>query len=438
MKSHLSLLIVAVAGIAAPAFAQADGLTLEEAIARAVRESHRVAEVRARGEAAEAAAQGLAAAPLPQVRLQGGYMRTNHVDEFGIVQPNGVFRAIYPDIPDTYRSRLDLSWPLYTGGRAESLTRAARAEAAATARDLSSVESDLRLDATRAYWTAVTSAETVQVVQQSLDRLDAHIKDLRARLDTGLIPPNDVLSAEAQRSRQQVQVIEARNASELAMSELRRLIGGDPNMPLQLSTPLEEQAEPSVTDLGAQIAAAKQARPERAALAQRIEAASSRVEAAASSRKPGISVNGGVEYARPNPRIFPRLAEWRESWDVSVNASWLLWDSGRRSADVAEATATRHALQARLADFDSLVELEVRQRRLDLEASLAAVRAAADGVRSATEARRVLGERFNAGVATSTDVLDAQVALLQAELDRTRAMAGVRLAEARLARALGQ
>jgi outer membrane protein TolC len=84
------------------------------------------------------------------------------------------------------------------------------------------------------------------------------------------------------------------------------------------------------------------------------------------------------------------------------------------------------------------VALDVRQRRLGVEAARAAVAAAADGVRSATEARRVVGERFAAGVATSTDVLEAQVALLQAELDRTRALAGVKVAEARLARALGQ
>ena len=48
------------------------------------------------------------------------------------------------------------------------------------------------------------------------------------------------------------------------------------------------------------------------------------------------------------------------------------------------------------------------------------------------------GDRFQAGVATSTDVLDAQVALLQAELDRTQAIASARLAEARLARVLGK
>jgi len=50
----------------------------------------------------------------------------------------------------------------------------------------------------------------------------------------------------------------------------------------------------------------------------------------------------------------------------------------------------------------------------------------------------VLAERFTAGVASNTEVLDAQTAVLQAELDRTRALAGARLAEARLARALGR
>jgi outer membrane protein TolC len=66
------------------------------------------------------------------------------------------------------------------------------------------------------------------------------------------------------------------------------------------------------------------------------------------------------------------------------------------------------------------------------------VAAAGDAVRAASEARRVVAERYRVGVVTQTEVLDAEVALLQAELDRTRAMAGVRFAEARLARALGR
>ena len=75
---------------------------------------------------------------------------------------------------------------------------------------------------------------------------------------------------------------------------------------------------------------------------------------------------------------------------------------------------------------------------LDIESGRASVAAAGDAVRAATEARRVVGERYQAGVITQFEVLDAEYALLQAELDRTRALAGVRLAEARLARAMGR
>ena len=92
----------------------------------------------------------------------------------------------------------------------------------------------------------------------------------------------------------------------------------------------------------------------------------------------------------------------------------------------------------RSAEFDSVVALDIRQRLSELESSRAAQAAAETAVRAATEARRVVGERFNAGVATSTDVVDAQVAILQASLDRTQALVAAQLASARLNRAIGR
>ena len=431
----MSVLAIAAADVAG---AQTVPLALEEATARAVKESPRAAELRAREEAARAAVDITTAAGKPQLSLQAGYTRTNHVDLFGIPLPDGRLRVVYPDIPDNYRTRVDGNWLLYSGGRTESLTAAARADAEAAARDVAAIEADLRFEVARAYWSVVTAAESVRAVEQALERTDAHLKDLRVRLEQGLIPPNEVLTAEAQRSRQQVQVIDARNASEMAMAELRRLTRLDPSMRVELTTPLARSAEHAPENLEAQIEKATAARPERAALLQRIDAARARVSAAGAASRPAIALNGGFEYGRPNPRIFPRSDRWQDSWDLSVNASWSLWDGGRRAADVAAAAANERALRARLAEFDSLVALEIRQRRLEVGAGVAAAAAAADGVRAAVEARRVLGERFAAGVATSTEVLDAQLAVLNAELDRTRALAAVRIAEARLARAMGQ
>jgi outer membrane protein TolC len=183
---------------------------------------------------------------------------------------------------------------------------------------------------------------------------------------------------------------------------------------------------------------AVQQRSERQAIVERITASEERGTAAAAGGKPSIALTGGVDYANPNPHIFPRQDLWRESWDVTVNVTWPLWDAGRSRAEIAEAAAATLALRERLADVEELIALDVRQRQLDINSAIAAIAAAGDAVQSAQEARRVVAERFRVGVATSTEVLDAQVALLQAELDRTRSVASLHLAEARLERALGR
>jgi outer membrane protein TolC len=257
------------------------------------------------------------------------------------------------------------------------------------------------------------------------------------RLDQGLIPPSELLSAEAQQARERVASIEAGNARRIAEADLRRLTGIERAGEIEPAATLEPPASQE-TEAARLIAEALQQRPERRALTDRAEAAKARVDAAAAERLPQIGVGGGFDYGRPNTRIFPRAARWEDSWDVSVNATWTLWDGGRMRADRAEAAAGARAADERVADFDRQVTFEVRQRQLELDSSRAAIVAANEGVRAAAEARRVLGERFSAGVASNTEVLDAQTAMLQAELDRTRALSNARIAEARLARALGR
>jgi len=420
-------------------------LTLDEAIAQGLANSLRLAELQARQDAAQAAQAGRGAAQRPSLALQGGYSRTNHVEEFAIAPPGAPRQVVYPDIPDNVRSRIDLQWLFYSGGRLDALERAARAEREATGEDLAAARADLRLEITRTFWTLVTAREAERVFGRSLESIAAYVRDLRARLDQGLIPPNELLSAEAQQSRQRVASIEATNARQIADADLRRLIGTagfgpiEPIAALELpSTESGQGAAAVAANLERMIANAIAQRPERRALTDRVDAARARAEATKAGLRPQLAFTGGYDYARPNPHIFPRQGRWDDSWDVGVNASWTLWDGGRTRAERAEAEAIGRAAQSRVGDFDRQVTFEVRQRQLELDSSRAAIVAASDGVRAAIEAQRVLGERFKAGVATNTEVLDAQTAALQAELDRTRALANARIAEARLARALGK
>jgi outer membrane protein TolC len=408
-------------------------LTLQDAQTRGMDASHRLAELSARREAADAVADERKAASMPQAALLAGYTRTSHVDAFAI--PGG--RILYPDIPDNLRSRIDLQWPIYTGGRLAALTRAATAEAGAIAQDREAARADLRLEITRAYWAVITARAAVDVVNQALGRIGAHLGDVRNQLAVGLVPPSDVLTLEAQQARQQQLLIEAENVADTTAMDFRRLVGLPADAPFELADRIDAPTTAS-TEVEALVEAAKANRAERKALEVRVEGFAERLTAAEAGRAPVISTLGGYDVARPNPKIFPRQGVWKPSWDVGVNLSWSLFDGGRVRAEVAEAAANRKAAEERLKDFDASVGTEVRQRASDLASARAAIPAADLGVRSATEARRVIAERFSAGVATNTDVIDAQLALLQAELDRTRALANVKLAEARLDRALGR
>jgi outer membrane protein TolC len=411
-------------------------LTLDEAIALAVAASHRVGEGKARQDAAAAAVDGREAATMPVVSVMAGYTRTNHVVPFGI-PPENPTAIIFPDIPDNFRTRVDMQWPVYTFGRFESLERAARSEAAAAEQDVATITADVRFDAARAFWTLVTAAESVRVVQEALALVEAHLRDVQNMRAAGLLAPNDVLSVEAERSRRQVQLVEARNMRDVAEADLRRVTGIAPGTAISIDAVLEGPAA-GVSAYDALLADARAHRSERYALQARVDALGGRRDAAAAGLKPVLAVGAGFDYAKPNPEIFPRTNQWHTSWDVGVNFSWPLWDGGRVKADVAEAAATQRAVEQRLAEFDSVLEFEVRQRQLDVESAREAIRAATDEVAAAAEARRVVAERFEAGLVSTTEVLDAQQALLVAQFDRTRALAGARLAEARLDRALGR
>jgi outer membrane protein TolC len=365
-----------------------------------------------------------------------GYTRTNHIVPFGL-PPEKPTAIIYPDIPDNWRTRLDMQWPVYTFGRFESMEKAARSEAAAAAKDVATFTADVRLDAARAFWALVTAIESVRVVEEALALIESHLRDVKNMREAGLLAPNDVLSVEARRSRQRVQLIEARNMRDVAEADLRRVTGIDPGAAIVVDAVLEGPA-PSPKRYEDLLAEARAGRTERQALQARAAAVGERRNAAAAGLKPILAVGAGFDYARPNPRIFPRTGEWHTSWDVGVNVAWPLWDSGRVKADVAEAAASQRAVEQRLAEFDTALDFEVRQRMLDASAALESIRAANDEVTSASEARRVVAERFKAGLIANTEVLDAQQALLLAQFDRTRALATARLAEARLDRALGR
>jgi outer membrane protein TolC len=444
LRTIRCVLAVVMAMAAAPMIAGAQEplvLTIESAIERGLARAPRLAEARSREAVASATVAARSALSRPVVTAVSGYLRTNHVDEFGVAQPNGTIRVIFPDIPNNVRARAEVTVPVFTSGRLGELVAAAEANRRAAGADARAVSADVRLEIIASYYALVTARDRVRVFERALERSDASLETTRARVESGVLPPNDVLTAEAQRARQNVQLIQARNDEALAEAMLARLVDAELGRPIVVSTPVdrpladaEALAALPAADL---LTRAREARPERQALADRGTSLRAAADAARSSSRPQLSVLAGVEPARPNPRFVPRVDEWNTGWDLGVNATWTLFDGGRARAEQAGALAEAEAVQHRIADFDALVAVEVRQRLLDVSTARAALAASGQAVTAAAEARRVLNERFLVGVATNIEVLDADMAWLEAELEHARLQASLRLSEARLVRTVG-
>ena len=87
MKRSLLVIILSL-GLCHPALAQEPiRLTLDEAIARGMQASHRLAELTARQDAARAVAEQRDAAGQPQLAALASYTRINHNEEFGVPDP---------------------------------------------------------------------------------------------------------------------------------------------------------------------------------------------------------------------------------------------------------------------------------------------------------------------------------------------------------------
>jgi outer membrane protein TolC len=425
------------------AVAQPRPLSLEEALAAGIERSPGLHASRLELEAASARSREIAAGRLPSLKLGGGYTRLSEVPDFQVtlpILPNPI--VVSQSYFNNFNLRLGIQQPLFTGFRLQAGERSARLLEAAAGQDLEKNRAELAFAVKAAYWGLARSREFEKVIDENVRQVGEHLKDVRAFSDQGLATRNDVLRAELELSNAEIMRIDARNAAEVALTALVSLIGLPLDSDIDLTTTVESRASRIPAEAGKgdgdPIERALAQRPEIKSAEFRIKASEMGVKAVRSAFLPQVTLSGNYYYLRPNPRILPSLDRFKGTWDVGVSVSFDIWNWGqtKRQTEQAEARLGQ-AREARKALEDQAV-LEVTQCRLSLARAGEKVRVAGQAVGQAEENLRVTRERFKQGVALSSDVLDAEVALLQAKLGRTQAAIDQVVAQARLEKALGE
>lgn len=413
-------------------------LTVVQVIEMARSASPRLNQLRLFEQAAEHGIAEAKAGRMPAIDAMAGYTWYSEIPEFRVTfPPPAGSRTIYPYIPNNYAARLAVTLPLYTGGRIGSLVDAATGEHTASSRDLEAGSADLALEAASVYWSLLTAQASERVLGEALASYDAHLMDARHRESAGIAARNEVLAVQVERERAELERLQAAHDVQVINADLVRLLNLPPGSRVEPDETLDPLSPPS-EDVETLVAEALGRRPERAALVARAEAAEARVGAVRSDRRPLVNLSAGYDYARPNRRILPWEDRWEDTWDASINLTYRIFDGGVTNAAFARAEAEAAAVRMQLEDFDRRIRYEVTGRLADVGTAAAAVDVATANVESARENRRVASDRYRAGVVPSSELLDAETALIRADLERTAALSRQRLSAATLDRAVGR
>ena len=309
---------------------------------------------------------------------------------------------------------------------------AARAASASAATEVNTAAEAAAGAAALAY-VRVVRAEA-QVAARTADSALAAdlVRIARDQLQAGVGIALDVTRAESQNANGHVQLIGARMDRDHARLELRRALNLPADAPLVLADSLGGLPLDNATaDENTLLSRALDTRADVRALRAQEAAHALQIKAIRAERLPTLSAVAdqgalGKDWAHPISTYM---------WGLQVSVP--IFDGFRRSARIEEQEAISNEYDAREKDIKSQATLEVRSALVDLAATREQVAAVSDRLRFAEQEVAQAQERFRAGVAGNSDVIQALLSLNQTRTLRNDALASYQSSRVALARATG-
>lgn len=440
MKSHISKYVFFVqAFIICGSITNAQeklSLTVENAIEIGLTNSKMLNSSLAKYEASVAKLREVNTARLPSLKFNAAYTRLSPVDPFNISTPIGSF-DISPVILNTYFAKVSLAQPLFTGFKLGSSSNMAAYSADATNEDFKKDKNELIYNVKNAYWSLFKAKQIKKVFDENVIQVKAHLTDAQNLLDQGMMTNNDVLKIEVQYNDALLRQVDANNNLRLAMINLNSVMGIPLNTVVEISSVIDKKTS-EYDELNNLINQAMENRAEIKSASYRIKANESGVKLANSSWYPQIYLFSNFYYANPNSRVMPSKDQFDDTWDAGISLSWDIWNWLTPSYQSQQAEATLIQSKEGLGILKDAVTLEVTQNYLNVNQYKLKIDISETGVKQAEENMRITSERFKQGLAMSSEVIDADVALLQAKTSYTNSLVDYELAKAKLKKSLGE
>jgi outer membrane protein len=300
------------------------------------------------------------------------------------------------------------------------------------------------LQARQQFYEVVKAVKLVEVNDRALQLARDNERRVRVLFEVGSVSRSDLLKTQVQTAQSRLDSIGALQSLLVQRNALASFIGVEESRLGEVDTVLA--VAPVAYDEASVLREAEENRPDLKAARAALGAARSGVWSARLGWLPYVTVAGSVVVdpfsdtktfdADGIPTSAHSEADRRVSGSVALN--WDFFDPLTRSASSAGARAQLLRAQSNYDVLRRNLAGEVHQAALTYEQALASEGLASTAVASAAENMKLTQQKYNVGSATILDLIDAQVQLQRAESQLVSALAGIRVAEARLDQVRGR
>lgn len=376
-------------------------------------------------------------AMIPIIGITSAYSRlSDNIDPFEINIPGVGGFEINTNIPNQLINTAGIKQPVFQGLRNINNLKALDQQIKATNFDIEKDKNDIKFMVVQAYYTLYKMEKMNVLLDSNIQQTQSRVDDLNKMKNVGLVLNNDVMRAEIQKTNLLFNKTDVESGIEIANFNLNILLGFDGTK--RISTNVPEEVNEKESDISSMLSTAMNQRPELSAQSFRSQAMNYAIKASKSAYMPIINLTANGQYNNPNMRAFPPKAEFKATWDVGVSLSWNFMQLYTARAIVNESKNQKAQLDLTTEQIKEGISTEINSNYQALKVAQAKTKLALQAIDQATENKRILDNRFNAKVALLTDVLDADVFLLQAQNNLLNAKADAAIANYKLQKSLGQ
>ncbi|SIR58706.1 TolC family protein [Chryseobacterium sp. RU33C] len=406
-------------------------LTLDEAVQLGIQNSKNLKIDAARIEEATADLLEAKNRQLPELKVSGSYMYLPIKPNVDIKLPGLAGGAGGPEIHQVVYGSANLSVPIYSGGRIKYGIQSAKYLVEASKLSTENDKIAIAYNVAQAYNNLFKANQSIKVFEENLAASQKRDETFLKMENNGLIARNDRLKANLQTSNIELQLLEAKNNYNIANINMDLLLGLPETTEITVDENYIEEGS-DVKPVDFYVTEARENRKDLQALAQQRKAAELGSKAAKAENLPSIAFTGGYVAAD-----IPKFLTVYNAINVGIGVSYNLSNLWKENSSLRQSQAREKQLAATDELLNDNIKLDVNREYQNTDYSKKRIAVFEKSAEQANENYRITKNKYDNGLATMTELLDADAAQIAANVGVINAKADAALAYRKLLQTTG-